>query len=252
MSPEPDGPWPVFIISLIDAGARRAPLLRQCAAIGLQVEVVTAIDGREGLPPRYEPMVDRAAAAERIGRSMSDAEIACALSHRLVYLRIVEAGLPGAIVFEDDAILTPLLAPFLAQGGDRVADVVQMDHMDARVWHRQGRPWSPQITLFPVAGNASLATGYALSTRAARHLLAQTDPLAGLADWPCDMSVLGTVVTWPRLVDHPPVAESGSAIEAGRRTLVDQTPPPRERWTRYVTATYWRRWWLKRNSRKIS
>jgi glycosyl transferase, family 25 len=124
--------------------------------------------------------------------------------------------------------------------------------MDARVWHRRGRAWSPQVKLLPVAENASLATGYALSAKAARHLLAQTDPLAGLADWPCDMTALGTVVTSPRLVDHPPVAMSGSAIETARRVLVDQVPPQRERWQRFATRTYWRRWWMKRNSHKIS
>jgi glycosyl transferase family 25 len=244
--------WPVFVISLADAQDRRRRILDQCAAIGIVPLIVDAVDGRSGLPPDRERQVDRAGAQARAGRPLSDAELACALSHQQIHQWIVSEGLPGAVILEDDAILTPLFALFLQGGGHLAGDFVQMDHMDARVWYARRRQWSPEIALIPLAENASLATGYCLSARGARHVLAHATPVAGLADWPCDMSPLGAVVTWPRLVDHPPFATSGSAIEAGRRALVAGQAPPQDRQRRFLRADYWRRWWFKRRTRKIS
>lgn len=249
---DPKTDWPVFVISLTDAQDRRRCILDQCAALGIVPQIVDAIDGRSGLPPDLAPQVDRAGAQARVGRPLSDAELACALSHQQVQRRIVSQGLPGAVILEDDAILTPLFAAFLQGQGYLAADFVQMDHMDARVWYGRRRPWSAQIALIPLAENASLATGYCLSAQGARHLLDHSTPIAGLADWPCDMSPLGAVVTWPRLVDHPPFATSGSALEAGRRALADQVAPARGRGLRFFRPDYWRRWWFKRRTRKIS
>ncbi len=247
-----DVDWPVFVVSLPDAVDRRARILAQCAGLGLRPRIVDAIDGRGGLPAGLEACVDRERAAARVGRRLSDAELACALSHRAVQRRIVEDGLPGAIVFEDDAILTEALGPFLRAGGHKAAEFVQMDHMDARIWRGRGLRWSPEITLHPLAANASLATGYALSAAGARHVLAHSTPVAGLADWPCDMTALDGVVTWPRLVDHPPPDPDASAIEGGRRALVAAVPPARGRAWRFFRTGYWARWWFKRRTRKIS
>lgn len=244
--------WPVFVVSLIDAQDRRRAILAQCQSLGIQPVVVDAVDGRRGLPPDRAGDVDRAGAQARAGRPVSDAELACALSHQGIYRRIVDDGLPGAIILEDDAILTPLFAEFMQGRGYLAGDFVQMDHLDARVWYARRRPWSDKVLLIPLAKNASLTTGYCLSARGAQHLLANSTPVAGLADWPCDMTPLGAVVTWPRLVDHPPVTASGSAIEAGRRALVAGQAAPENRRLRFFRADYWRRWWFKRRTRKIS
>lgn len=244
--------WPIFVVSLADARLRRERITRQCAALGLSPVIVDATDGRNGLPPEAEIQVDRAAADARARRRVTDAELACALSHHGIYHLIVEQDLPGAIVLEDDAILTALFAEFMRGKGYLASDFVQMDHMDARVWYRHRKAWSDTITLLPLAANASLTTGYSLSQMAARFILDRSTPVAGLADWPCDMIPLGGVVTWPRIVDHPPVGIADSAIEAGRKAVVDLMPTPKDRATRFFRASYWQRWWFKRRTRKIS
>lgn len=50
----------VFILTLEDAVARRARLIAEFEVRGIPYEIWHAIDGRMGLPPEYEAMIDRA------------------------------------------------------------------------------------------------------------------------------------------------------------------------------------------------
>lgn len=245
--------WPIFVVSLKDAIERRSQILAQCTILGLQPELVDAIDGRDGLPPEVEHLVDRNTAETRVGRKLTDGEYACALSHRTVYQRICREGLPGAIILEDDAILTEYFADFLAGKGYLEADLVQMDHLDARVWHRKGRAWSERITVFPLAENASLTSGYSLSARAARYLLDHSSPLAGLADWPCDTMPLSPLATLPRVVEHPKTDSATSTLKTEREiSRHAQSKATEPRWKRFFRQSYWARWWFKRRTKKIS
>lgn len=99
------GYWPVLVISLPDEVQRRSAIAAQLAALSIPFEFVDAIDGRSGLPAEFEARIDRARTQRVLGRPMSEAEYACALSHMRVYERIVAEKLAGAIVLEDDAIV---------------------------------------------------------------------------------------------------------------------------------------------------
>lgn len=251
-----DRDWAVLVISLPDDEARRAQLLPALERMGLKAQVVEAVDGRQGLPPWAEAEVDRAAAAERVGRPLADAELACALSHRLAWRFVSDHGLAGALIFEDDAILTDRLAALLAAGGHRAGDLVQFDHLDARIWRRGFRrapekSLSRGLRLVPLAANATIANGYAVSARGARHLDAAATPVAGLADWPCDTTELGALIALPPVIMHPAVDAAQSGLESARRALVDSSAQARSRWRRLRSA-YWRRWWFKRRTRKVS
>src|SRR5690625_2715287 len=118
--------WPIFVISLHDAHERRRSIREQCAELGLEFEFFDAIDGRTGLAPEFEVEIDRGAAEIRHHRPLSDAEFACALSHRRIYQRILERGLPGAVVLEDDAILSRQFALFIGGKGYEQADLIQI------------------------------------------------------------------------------------------------------------------------------
>lgn len=250
--PSEPSPWPIFVISLADAHERRQSLRTQLEALELGAEIINAVDGRGGLSPELERMIDRESAEARVGRKISGGEFACALSHQRLYQRILDEGLPGAIILEDDAILTPEFAEYIAHAGYLAADLVQMDHLDARVWPRDQRIFSPGVTFLPLAANASLTTGYSLSTRAARYILTRSRPLAGLADWPCDLMPLAPLVTLPRLVKHPDIEVSDSVLEREREAARKSSAPVSPRASRFFRAGYWRRWWFKRRTKKVS
>lgn len=243
--------WPIFVISLPDAHERRHQISQQCTNLELPFEFIDAIDGRAGLPAEFESEIDREKARLRCRRPLSDAEFACALSHRLVYRHVIDAALPGALILEDDAILSPQFAEFVGGEGFREADFIQMDYWPARVFWRRRQRWSDEITLLPLAENTCLASCYSISARGAAYMLSQTAPLAGLADWPCDMVPLGPLVTVPRLAHQAPESVAKSSLSSERDDLFEQREPGGRRWTRFGRRDYWRRWWMKRRTRRL-
>jgi glycosyl transferase family 25 len=240
--------WPILVISLPGCEERRAPLLAALAGQGLAAEVVPGVDGRTGLPPGCERMIDREGALRRLGRPMRDAEFACALSHQKVYALIAERGLPGAIVLEDDAIPLPGFRAFLDAQAFRAADLLLLDYGSARVLRGSRRPLLPGFESWELAVNAPLATGYAVSAAGAAYLREAGVPIRHPADWPCDITRIGARVVAPRLVDHPDPAEVPSVIGGVRRAVDLGLPAPKKRLSRFLESAYWRRWWRKRRS----
>lgn len=242
--------WPIFAISLKDAHDRRESLLRQCDDLDLSIEIVDAVDGRQGLPSKFAHKINRSGALLRMGRELSDAEFACALSHQTIYERIIQQDLPGAIVLEDDAILTDGFAAFIKEKGYLIAPFIQLDHRNARYW-----PWAKKtpfrnVQFLEVAQNASLATAYTLNKNAAQFIISKSLPLVAHADWPCDMLPLRPVVAVPRLVTQPPVNASQSTLEKGRLQSSSKANQS-SRWKRFFQTSYWRRWLLKRTTTLI-
>ena len=70
----------------------------QMKSLDLTFEFFDAIDGRQGLPNKYEKYVNRK-------NSLSDVEYGCALSHALLYKEIVDKKIPHSIILEEDCII---------------------------------------------------------------------------------------------------------------------------------------------------
>ncbi len=97
----------IFIISLPGAEARRAFQRKQAQRLGLEIEFVEAVDARA---------LDAAScqrAADHWTRPIARKDIACHLSHRLAWQRVVAAGRP-CLVLEDDAVLSDRMPAVLA------------------------------------------------------------------------------------------------------------------------------------------
>ncbi len=244
--------WQVFVVSLHDATDRRDKIKRQLSACSIPFEFVDAIDGRAGLAAKHEPLIDRPGTEVQFGRRMTDAEYACALSHMSIYSRIIEGNLPGAIILEDDAIIGPLFAKFYQNRAYATADLIQLDHMHGDIWlFSKRKPLIEGVEISRAARNASLTTGYSINGKAAAHILDHGLPLRGPADWPCDVTVLNAMLALPRVVDHPVWENGASAIEVERKAIVP-TKMGGNRSFRFFKRTYWRRWWFKRRTVRVS
>ncbi|MEO1240055.1 MAG: glycosyltransferase family 25 protein [Pseudomonadota bacterium] len=204
--------WPIFIISLPDAAERRTAVTARLSDLGLEGTFIDAVDGRNGLPTHLEALVDRASAKAHFHRDLTDAEFACTFSHRTVYRRILDDGLEGAVVLEDDAVPQTGFAAFLTEQCYRAADLILLDHRGALYlpWQR-ARPLSPTIRARPMINVPTLGTGYSVTARAAEKMLTARPKIDRTADWPVDIRRLGALAVRPRLV----VADkgAGSAIE---------------------------------------
>ncbi len=176
---------PVFVVSLPDCTDRRETISMALDNLGIEFEFVDAVDGRQGLDPKYEDQIDRATALLR-GRILSDAEFACALSHINVYRRIVLENIAYALILEDDAIPYPALVEFLAGGYYRDADLIQL--YCSRPWvRRRGakRLFNTHTSYLRTPRlNVSCTVAYTVSNQAAFHLATHAVPVNNQADWP--------------------------------------------------------------------
>jgi len=90
----------IFILNLERATQRQKIMLDRLAILGLEAEILSAVDGKvlnaADLPPGTEP-------------GLSPGEIGAYFSHVNSWKTIIQRQLPYAIVLEDDVILSPNL-----------------------------------------------------------------------------------------------------------------------------------------------
>lgn len=212
--------WPIFILSLEGDEARRAPLLNSLAEMGLNAEVLIGVDGRGGLPAWAEAEVDRDvgwALARRPYRVMTDVELACALSHVLAYRKIINDGLSGAIIFEDDASIGETFKDFVVSRGYEIAEMVLLGHEETWVRRSSETPLCQGVVGHRLVASPVLAHGYSLSRTAAAYILARAVPVRARADWPCDISRLNSLAADPQIALQPADRNAQSHLENDRR-----------------------------------
>ena len=212
--------WPIYIISLADAHARRAPLEEVFNRMGVTYEIFDAVDGRCGVPDDFSNLIDLSRAENVLGRPLSAPEAGCALSHLFLYRKILEAGFPGAIIFEDDAILSEgdLFREFMDLRIYECYNLVQLSYGAARVWRcgigerREGR----RIRSERLVHNAGRSTAYSISAYGAEYVLEHGTPVRCVSDWPCDLRPIAPRIIVPKLVGTMPQG-AGSHLEQERR-----------------------------------
>ena len=241
---QPD--WPILILTLDGDEARRQPLLDRLDAAGLPWRLFMGVDGRRGLPEQALPLIDRAAAERRLKRPMTEAEFACALSHRGIYQSILEQGLAGAGVLEDDAILQPDFADFLQAGHHRVETMALLDYRFGRALPWQKRR-AGRWMLYRAAQRATLTSAYTVSRTSAADLLAATTPVSFTADWPADLHDLGAWLVVPRVADHNEPGQGPSHLAGSRDALATRGKDP----GRYLQPAYWRGLIRRKLARKV-
>lgn len=248
--------YPVFILSLADMIDRREKIRDQMEVLGIDFTFVDAVDGRNGIPEKYEKFIDREAAARNHGRVLSDAELACALSHALLYRRVMDSALAGAVILEDDAIMTREFGRFILEKDYRRCGMILLGHEGGRVYPGKDISLFDGYRLMPLAWPAMLTVGYSISREMAGELCRKSLPVSRVADWGADIATLGAYAMVPPAIGHPPVESNDSVIQvqrtvskrqarAGNKGKFFRSPPS------LFTQKYWKRLWLKSASRPV-
>ena len=204
---------PTFVISLPDSIERRNVISSRLADLGVEFEWVDAVDGRNGLHPELEEMVDRKNGLSEYGQPLEDAEFACALSHIRACRLVVDRDLPHALILEDDAIPQPDLVPYLA--GEFYADTELTSLYCGSTWvHKNGKKLFGEYTshlCVPMARTPGMV-GYIVSQDAARHIVEEAVPVDREADRMRCADQLKLRGKWrvvlPHLVEHTSDASS--------------------------------------------
>lgn len=170
----------IFIISLERCADRRRHMERLTSRLGLDVEFIAAVDGQR-LSSEARGRYDAEKTRLVYGAEMSDAEIACYLSHYSVYKKIADEDIGLSLIIEDDVDcvedLVELIAELIAQP-DPVWGVVRLQSPKASVLNpTTSRSRGVKITdlsqraLYRLETNVLGGCAYLIRNQAARTML---------------------------------------------------------------------------------
>ncbi len=162
----------VVVINLPEERARRERIEARLAALGLEARFLAATDGRH-LSPAERDIVDERERRRHTAHPMSDAAIACLLSHLRVLRALAEHGPSRIAVLEDDVALAAELPAALAalEALPEEVELVKLARWTSRPLARcreLAAPFSLGVVRYHEIG----AQGYCVSRLGARRLLA--------------------------------------------------------------------------------
>lgn len=126
----------VYVINLKRRLDRKESMLNQFENYGItNYEFVEAIDGQL-IDPNIE---SNRRLMNRYAHDLSANEIACAMSHRLVYQKIIESG-ERATILEDDAILNDSFVDCIDSDIDDHIDMLYFGHFTSNIRNEHAKP----------------------------------------------------------------------------------------------------------------
>lgn len=150
--------------------------------LGLNFEFVAAVDG-SALNPDMAALYSATESHQTIGRELLPGEIGCALSHFLIYRRILEQEIEVALIIEDDVALAPELFSVLGAAieADRHWEVLNLiTDVDEKVL--QHSPLIPPYSLTSFLEMPNRTGAYLLRAVGAQKLLKAALPVRMAAD----------------------------------------------------------------------
>ncbi|MGI6245940.1 MAG: glycosyltransferase family 25 protein [Pseudochelatococcus sp.] len=231
----------IYVVSLRRAVERRKEIARQLEAYDRCFEFVDAVDAKEVGLETLQAQVDEVAVLRNMGRMLSGPEIGCALSHRKVYQAIVDEGLVGGIILEDDAIIQPIFADLLSyfhEKGRHLSEVPGIYNLYAMsasymrdvplrkrfpIWATETLCFYERVNLF--SSEVCGTVGYYITYAAAKSLLAVPRIEAAADGWSAWLrrSDGKIYVSSPAVIIHPP-DETESYIQETREIMAARLP----------------------------
>jgi glycosyl transferase family 25 len=220
---------PIWAINLRRSTERRAHIIAQLDRLGLDYEIVEAVDGSKLGPDELAAWYCPSRAIALMGRELTTGEIGCSLSHLRLYQRQVEEGHEAVVILEDDAVVDPTFLEILGRRESLPQDweLVMLYGSPARISYWGARVFDSRHRCVKFASIAYGTLGYLLRRDGARKLLAHALPIRMAADHLTG----GRIRTGVRLYGITP-----PCIRERLSSELDSTMPEshavRERWPR--------------------
>lgn len=158
--------YPVFLINLDRQPGRLRFMQQQLSALGVTPIRISAINGRD---PN-----ERLRSCAAFYAQLSPGEVGCFESHRRLWQRIVDEGIPAAFVIEDDVILASDFAEL--DFPDMDVDLIKIDvHIGSLSWYGTvSKPATKTRSLRRLLGTEFSTGCYFITAAGARKLLARS------------------------------------------------------------------------------
>jgi len=153
----------------------------------VEFEFFDATDGKALDPARKAAEYDEEGVRATIGRTLSENEIGCTISHRSVYRRMIAEGIGKACVLEDDILIDDAFPRTLEwlEARELRNTVVKLDNYQEKdtpcsIWGRDKLPTGASFKK-PVT-TQWMAWGYVLDIEAARNIMTSWPRIVFMSD----------------------------------------------------------------------
>lgn len=169
-----------FLINLDKNTERLAASRAQLDKLGVEFERVRAVYGKELSAEEKRRAVNRFRWWCAKGYKVRDGEIGCAMSHAVIYRRMIEEHLPMACVLEDDNRYTSRFTEVV----DAVSKMIDLDLPQVVLLtnRRENRHENPSVPKLVPTDHDQHTAGYILTQKAAKAILRANTPIQVPAD----------------------------------------------------------------------
>ena len=169
---------PVFVLNLAHNPDRKQYMQNILQDIPITYEFFPAVYGKE--IKNIGEVYDENKSLRILKRKLNIGEIGCALSHRLIYKKMIDENIPQALILEDDVSLLPDFYPvYRALSGKRIGNKVIL--LGTNVTKRMKKIWKEKLTdthsMYLVLNNYTGAYGYVIGLEAARKIYSHTEKI---------------------------------------------------------------------------
>ena len=216
---------PIYVINMAQDVERMVSMAQQLDAQGLRYERVDAIVGRQLSPQQRRASLSKFWYYFFMGRVPSDGELVCTLSHRLVWKMMLDRGQQWAVIFEDDALLSPTFASQFAmfEKATTAYDVVHFFSLNQPSIIKDNY-FDQEFRLMAYAGANTTATAYGLRMAGAKKLLKYKPVIFTNDKWVMARALLGVkciaIIPFPVAMHvshsvHSTIGDEGSTKRQG-------------------------------------
>ncbi len=169
-----------YLINLDRSTDRRNFFMRQASEFGIQVHRISAVDGKQLSDTQLASMTR----PEYHFHPLNAGEIGLWQSHKDAWKRLVASGQPHAAVFEDDAVLSPVIAETFARIDESNAeyDVIKLETTLRKIVCNREFQSLGRDTLSELKTWHGGTAGYVISAACAQRLLEQHERVADPID----------------------------------------------------------------------
>lgn len=228
-----------FVISLADASQRRQHMESQLSNLGIGFEFRQAVNGANLSDHEIKQVYNVDEAKQTSWGKLNKGEIGCALSHIGLWKKIVDENISSALIFEDDAVISPDLNSVLA-GVEQMLkpnDVVNLGATSTPNFYFFQRHLPGDHRLVYVNQAFYNAHAYIITKGAAARLSKKALPLAAPIDfWYSDIGFRGVTpirAIVPALAEQASLSDLPSQIGGRQRQLSGSSSNNKQRsWLR--------------------
>ena len=177
------GNMPVFVLNLAHNTERKKYMQDILKNIPIQYAFFPAVYGKE--IKNIDEVYDSKKTLKILHRVLNAGEIGCALSHRLIYKKMIDENMAQALILEDDVSLSPdFYSVYRALSEEHIGNKIVL--LGTTVTKRMKKVWRKKLTathsMYLVLNNYPGTYGYVIGLEAAKKIYYHNDKVFLQAD----------------------------------------------------------------------